>query len=395
MVLFYKNRWYSNMYFQNFLKTIIFIFLLLFTQLNAQFLKHATNKPVLVQDGDAKHWCPVCGMKIENFYKTSYIAKLKMNGLDRQYCSIRCLVSDMKEYGIDDKSIKVVDAKTEKYIDAKSAYFVVNSRVSGTMSKESKLAFKTKKDAKEFKKVYKGKIVSFYEAVKLAKESLDTDTNMMKKKKNKKVYPRGKKIFQKVCKGDQIDSTNYLEINELKEDIISSKLCRPLKEKDLQAVALYIWEVKRFGDLGNIEGKVEVKEDEKCPVCGMFTYKYPRWAAQIFYKEGSIEKHWSFDGVKDLMKFYFDSAKWGDYKIAQQKNITKILVTDYYSQRGIDGTKAFYVIRSDIYGPMGHELIPFESIDDAKTFKNDHYGKKIIEFKDIVEHEVYKLDINE
>jgi hypothetical protein len=30
--------------------------------------------------------------------------------------------------------------------------------------------------------------------------------------------------------------------------------------------------------LGEVEGKVEVGEDEKCPVCGMFVYKYPKWA---------------------------------------------------------------------------------------------------------------------
>ena len=34
----------------------------------------------------------------------------------------------------------------------------------------------------------------------------------------------------------------------------------------------------------------------------------------------------------------------------------------------IDGKKAFYVIRSDIYGPMGHEFIPFSSKEDAQTF---------------------------
>ena len=163
----------------------------------------------------------------------------------------------------------------------------------------------------------------------------------------------------------------------------------------MQAVALYIWEVKRFGDLDTIEDKVQVKEDEKCPVCGMYTYKYPRWAAQIFYEKQDDKKHWSFDGVKDMMKFYFDSQKWGNYEIAKRENITKILVTDYYSQKGIDGTKAYYVIRSDIYGPMGHELIPFESLSDAETFKKDHFGKKIIQFSDIIEDEVYQLDFNE
>ena len=361
----------------------------------ATFSKKASVTPVLVQSEIGKHWCPVCGMKIENFYKTSYTAKLKMNNNNRQYCSMRCLVMDMNEYDIDLNTVKVIDVETQKYIDAKDAFYVVKSKVSGTMSKVSKLAFKKELDALNFIKKYKGNLVTFHEALKMAQDSLKTDSSMTKKKKQKKIYPKGKRIYEKVCKKEEIDPTNYIEINELKDDIVSSNLCKALKEKDLQAVSLYIWEVKRFGDLGEIEGKVEVREDEKCPVCGMFTYKYPRWAAQIFYENGTNKHHWSFDGVKDLMKFYFDSAKWGNYPIAKKENITKILVTDYYTQKAIDGTKAFYVIRSDIYGPMGHELIPFESIDDAKTFKNDHYGKKIIEFKDIVEHEVYKLDINE
>ena len=374
---------------------VIFTCIFLSTSLSGQYLKKATNQPVLVQDGEIKYWCPVCGMKIEDYYKTSYIAKLKINNLTRQYCSIRCLVVDMEEYGIAKGSIKVLDAKTEKYIDPNSAFYVINSKVVGTMSKVSKLAFKDKKDAQDFIQKYKGKLTTFDEALLQAKMTLKSDNSMLKKKKEKKVYPRGKKIFNKVCKGDKIDPTNYLEINELKEDIVSSKLCKPLKEKDLHAVSLYIWEVKRFGDLEKIEGKVEVKEDEKCPVCGMFTYKYPRWAAQIFYEDGGTKKHYSFDGVKDLMKFYFDPQKWGNYKIAKKQNITKIVVTDYYTQRGIDGTKAFYVIRSDVYGPMGHELIPFEFMDDAKTFKKDHFGKKIIKFEDIVEDEVYNLDLNE
>ncbi|MEA3289353.1 MAG: nitrous oxide reductase accessory protein NosL, partial [Campylobacterota bacterium] len=313
----------------------------------------------------------------------------------RQYCSIRCLAVDKEEYGIDQNSIKVVDVKTQKLIDAKKAYYVIGSKIMGTMSKTSKLAFKTKDDAMDFIKKYKGKLVTFDEALKSAQESLKKDDAFVLKKKKKKVYPRGKKIFEKVCKKDEIDPTNYIEINELKEDIVSSKLCKKLKEKDLQAVSLYLWEVKRFGDLDSISDKVQVKEDEKCPVCGMFTYKYPRWAAQIFYKQDDEEKHWSFDGVKDLMKFYFNSSKWGNYPIAKIENITKILVTDYYTQKGIDGTKAFYVIRSDVYGPMGHELIPFESMEDAQTFKKDHFGKTIIEFKDIIEEEVYQLDYNE
>ena len=374
---------------------LLFCFISIICVYGIDFSKKATVTPVLVQQEKGKAWCPVSGEKIEDFYKTSYIAKLQMNGNNRQYCSLRCLVMDMDEYGIDISTIQVLDVISQKYIKANSGYFVVGSKVDGSLSKVSKLAFQNLSDAQEFTKRYKGKIVNFQEALAMAKDSLKKDNEMLLQMKKKKIYPRGKNIFEQVCQKDKIDPTAFIEINELKQEIVDKKLCKPLKEKDLQAVALYIWEVKRFGDLSSLEDTVQVTEDEKCPVCGMYTYKYPRWAAQIFYEERDEKKHWSFDGVKDLMKFYFNPLKWGNYPIAKKENIVKILVTDYYTQKGIDGTKAYYVIRSDIYGPMGHEFIPFESLSDAQTFKKDHFGKKIIQFSDIVEEEVYQLDFNE
>jgi nitrous oxide reductase accessory protein NosL len=259
------------------------------------------------------------------------------------------------------------------------------------MSRVSKLAFALEDDAKEFVKKYKGKIVDFQTALKMAKESLKSDIAMIDKKKRKKIYPMGKKIFTKMCKKD-IDLSDYIEINELKADIKAKHLCKHLKAKQLQALSLYLWEVKRFGDVDKIEGSVKVTKDEKCPVCGMFTYKYPRWAAQIFFTHTKHEHHYSFDGVKDMMKFYFDAMEWGDYKEFNKDNITKMLLTDYYSQKAIDARNAYFVIGSDIYGPMGNELIPFENEVDAKSFYMDHRGTKVLKFDEIKEKEVYKLD---
>lgn len=127
-------------------KIIFLITIVVFSTLNLQaksFTKTASIEPLLVQKGDEKHWCPVCGMSLKMFYKTSHTSKLK-NSTPRQYCSMRCLVSDMQEYGIKDDSIKVVDANTQKLIDAKSAYYVLGSKIKGTMSKVSKLAFAQK-----------------------------------------------------------------------------------------------------------------------------------------------------------------------------------------------------------------------------------------------------------
>jgi len=244
----------------------------------------------------------------------------------------------------------------------------------------SKLAFGSKVDAENFIKVHGGKLTDFNGVIEKAKLSLKKDNVMVGRKKQKQLYPMGKRLFHKRCNKD-LDLKSFKAINELKASIKNSQICKNINEKQLQAVALYLWDIKRVQ--GDNELRIMVTKRDKCPVCGMFVYKYPRWAAQIFYKHNNHEHHFSFDGVKDLMKYYFK----------HKQNISKILVTDYYTQKAIDGTKAYYVIGSDIYGPMGNELIPFKNKNDAISFKKDHRGNKIIKFNDIKESEVYDLDL--
>jgi len=209
-----------------------------------KFTKMASGEAQLVQDGKEKMWCPVCGMSLKMFYKTSHASQHK-DGKDRQYCSMRCLLGDMDDHEIDLKTVKVVDVTSEKLIDATTAYYVIGSKVMGTMTKVSKLAFAQKKDAQAFVDKMGGKIVNFDAALAAAKESMKTDIAMTNKKRQKKMIPMGKKIFTKMC--DQtIDPNQYKQINKLKADIKSQKLCGNLNNpKKFQAVALYLWEVKR------------------------------------------------------------------------------------------------------------------------------------------------------
>lgn len=126
---------------------------------------------------------------------------------------------------------------------------------------------------------------------------------------------------------------------------------------------------------------------DKCPVCGMFVAKYPEWVAEIVFRDGSYAV---FDGTKDMFKYYFDMGKYNPAK--KQSDIDSIYVTDYYTLTFIDGHKAYYVIGSDVYGPMGKELIPFEKEADAKEFMKDHKGKKILLFKNITTEVLKTLD---
>jgi copper chaperone NosL len=126
---------------------------------------------------------------------------------------------------------------------------------------------------------------------------------------------------------------------------------------------------------------------DKCPVCGMFVAKYPDWVAQIVLRNGS---RLYFDGVKDLMKFYLNPSSY--QSATSRSEISVVIVTDYYTLEGIEGTRAFYVIGSDVFGPMGRELIPFAKESEAREFLKDHKGKKILRFQEITAEVLKPLD---
>lgn len=115
-----------------------------------------------------------------------------------------------------------------------------------------------------------------------------------------------------------------------------------------------------------------------CAVCGMYVANFPDWAAVVTFKDGT--QAW-FDGPKDLFTYLLDlkryAPKW------QTADITAIQVKDYYGLKHIDGRKAFFVIGSDVMGPMGKELVPFASEASARDFLKDHRGQRVLAFQDI------------
>ncbi len=124
------------------------------------------------------------------------------------------------------------------------------------------------------------------------------------------------------------------------------------------------------------QSATDIPPKERCPVCGMFVAKYPVWVTQLRLRDGKVL---FFDGVKDLLVFYRSPEKYS----AQGKDISEVWVKDYYTLEWLDGRKAFYVIGSDVYGPMGHEFIPFAGAEGAENFKRDHKGTQVLPFDGI------------
>ncbi len=126
---------------------------------------------------------------------------------------------------------------------------------------------------------------------------------------------------------------------------------------------------------------------DKCPICGMVVYRYPDFVASVVLDDGRVL---FFDGVKDMFKYLFRIEKYTPGKKAS--DIGAIHVTEYYDMRSIPGRKAYYVVGSDVFGPMGHELIPFKTLADALGFKTDHHGKQVVTFDEVTPALIRQLD---
>lgn len=126
---------------------------------------------------------------------------------------------------------------------------------------------------------------------------------------------------------------------------------------------------------------------DTCPVCGMFVAKYPEWVATVVYEDGHADH---FDGAKDMFKYLADMEKWAPGRHAEQ--IRAIAVTEYYGLERIDAHRAWYVIGSDVLGPMGHELVPLATREDAEEFMRDHSGRRILRFDQVTPQLLRALD---
>ncbi len=335
------------------------------------FQSVSADEAQLLQSGPGKLYCPTCGMNLVKFYKTSHAMG------NHQYCSMHCLVDDNAETG----GAQVVDVTSLKFIPAAGAHYVVGSSVKGTMTMTSKYAFAAQADAEAFAGKNGGEIMTFAAAEAMARKALDKENQMITKKRSK-MAEKGAKIFATMC--SDADLPQFSSIAEAKIHLATSGVCGELNDGQYQAVAIFL--MSGAGGHAAME-PIQVPEKAKCPVCGMFVAKYPNWVGEIKTTDG---QHYYFDGVKDMMKFYFDPARY-HVKLASGQ-IATIRVSDYYDLGPMDAHKAWYVIGSNVYGPMGDELIPFRTKEEAEIFSKDHFGKSIVNFEKINSDLVHGLD---
>jgi nitrous oxide reductase accessory protein NosL len=192
------------------------------------------KKATIVQKGDAKMYCPTCGMTLPMFYKTNHAATHANH--TEQYCSLHCLAETNMKNNNSLKDIKVVDVKSLKFIDAAGAFYVVGSSKKGTMSMTSKYAFAKESDAKAFAKEFGGEVKNFEQTYKIASKGLEKEMKMVAKKQAK-MAKKGEMIYNKMCKKTD---KKFNSTAEAKAFVKSSKICGDMKGKKLQAVGIYL-----------------------------------------------------------------------------------------------------------------------------------------------------------
>lgn len=123
---------------------------------------------------------------------------------------------------------------------------------------------------------------------------------------------------------------------------------------------------------------VQPGDGDRCPVCGMRVAPHAAWIAQVVFVDGSAL---FFDGSKDLFKYLFSRNDLAPEK--RDLEIVATFVTSYYDLQLIPAGSAYFVVGSDVLGPMGPELVPHPSLTEAQEFLRDHAGRRIVPFDEV------------
>lgn len=116
-----------------------------------------------------------------------------------------------------------------------------------------------------------------------------------------------------------------------------------------------------------------IPADARCPVCGMYPARYPRWAAQIIFEDGAAH---FFDSPVDLFMFLEAPERFGTTRTAAEARA--IYVADYRSGAWLSAREAVFVIDSAARGPMrGPDLPAFADAAAAGAFAAAQGGRAL------------------
>lgn len=119
------------------------------------------------------------------------------------------------------------------------------------------------------------------------------------------------------------------------------------------------------------EAARDIPPDARCPVCGMYPARQPRWAAQVIYGDGHAH---FLDSPLSLFHYLQRVERYAPGR--GRADIKRIYVADQGSGRWLPASEAVYVHGSRSRGPMRSGNLPaFATVAQAEAFIAQHGGR--------------------
>lgn len=122
-----------------------------------------------------------------------------------------------------------------------------------------------------------------------------------------------------------------------------------------------------------MEAARPVPEQARCPVCGMFPARSPRWAAQLIFDDGDA---YFFDSPLSLFLYLHDVPRYSKGRTLAHVKVSYVQDFQRAQPQWLPLPSAWFVYGSDAKGPMrSGNLPPFATRAQAQAFAQDHGGE--------------------
>lgn len=114
-----------------------------------------------------------------------------------------------------------------------------------------------------------------------------------------------------------------------------------------------------------------VSKEMRCPVCGMYPARYPKWMVQVVYHD---RQRVAFDSPADFFRFRQNFAQYAAGR--QASDISAVYFSDFMKTGWIESKTVFLVSGSSARGPMNNADFPaFASREAAEQFVKEQGGQ--------------------
>jgi nitrous oxide reductase accessory protein NosL len=108
---------------------------------------------------------------------------------------------------------------------------------------------------------------------------------------------------------------------------------------------------------------------QRCELCGMRIESSSGWRAGARAADGEAL---AFDTPKCLFRRHHERGA-----------VTDPWVIEYYSQARRPARDLFFVIGTDLEGPMGRDLVPVAGRENAERLMREHHGQRVLTFAEV------------